>query len=690
MSASCHGSGAEDLALGRIRIALVGSPNAGKTSVFNHLTGRRGRTGNYPGVTVTRSVGTARCRRDDGTVVDVEIEDLPGTYSLTPISRDEQIVADLFAGQLSGVPPPDAVVVVVEVTVLARSLSLVGQVLALGLPTAVVLTMTDELAARGGRLDIEGFATALGVPVVGVVGTRATGFDALRTLVADPAAWPRVPVPPPTDDREFAAWVSSLLAAGGHHSPDPDARTTRIDRVLLHPLWGSLIFLAVMFLFFQVVFTVAVPLQELIEAFFEWAGDRVGEHVPSPVLSGLVGSAVIGGVGSVLVFIPQIVLMFLLIALLENVGYMSRAAFLVDRVMATTGLEGRAFVAMFSSLACAIPGIMATRTIPSSRDRIATIMAAPLMTCSARLPVYVLLVGLLVDPSRRWGPMSVQGVVMFGLYLLGGVGAMTTAWLFTAAFRRRTLVPFYMAMPPYRFPTPKSVLLTMGDATRAFLRKAGTIILAASVVLWCLLNLPTRSDEIAGLDESLAAAYVLDNSYAAAIGKALEPVFAPLGFDWHTNVGLLGALAAREVFVSTLGQIYAADNPDDPQQALREATRRSDPTPGNGPAGGFAEREMVAFSLGQTLAADDPGQALPDAAGRSDSGRGEPVYTPPTVVALLVFFAFALLCMSTVATIRRETNSWRWPLIAFGYMFALAWVAAFAARHLVLATGWVT
>lgn len=683
VTASCHDPGSGGVATVRTRIALVGSPNAGKTSIFNHLTGLRGSTGNYPGVTVTRSVGTARCRRADGTVVDVEIEDLPGTYSLTPISPDEQIVADLFAGALPGVSPPDAAVVVVEITVLARSLSLVAQVLAMGLPTAVVLTMTDELAARGGHLDIDRFAAALGVPVLGVIGRRGIGFDELRELIADPAAWPRVPIPPPTDDREFAAWTSSLLVAGNYHSPDPDARTTRIDRILLHPAWGLMVFFAVMFLFFQTVFTVAAPMQEVVEGMFGWAGDMVAEHVSNPMLSGFLGSAVVGGVGSVLVFIPQIVLMFLLISLLENVGYMSRAAFLVDRVMATTGLEGRAFVAMLSSLACAIPGIMATRTIPSSRDRIATIMAAPLMTCSARLPVYVLLVGLLIESSARWGPVSVQGLVMFGLYLLGGIGAMTTAWLFKAAFGRRVLLPFYMAMPPYRFPTPKSVLLTMWDATSAFLRKAGTIILTTSVILWGLLNLPTRTAEIEGLDESEAAAYVIDNSYAASVGKAMEPVFSPLGFDWQINVGLLGALAAREVFVSTLGQIYAVDDPENPEQAMRDATRpvdsdEDDNDTDNDVGEGFTERDVVASALGQTPSAP------------SEPPASEPVYSPATIVALLVFFAFALLCMSTVATIRRETNSWRWPVVAFGYMFGLAWVSAFAARQVVLAIGWVT
>ncbi|MFZ2173949.1 MAG: ferrous iron transporter B [Rhodococcus sp. (in: high G+C Gram-positive bacteria)] len=645
MTDSCHDSSSTVRApSGSTRIALIGSPNAGKTSVFNHLTGMRARTGNYPGVTVTRRVGTGRYKGTSGTT-QFTVEDLPGAYSLHPISPDEQVVADLLRGDLLGVEVPDAVAVVVDVTALERSLSLIAQVLALGKPTMVVLTMTDELAARGGRLDIARLSEALGVPVVGVIGSKGKGFGALRALFADPGSWSTVPMPPPLDDDEFNAWVGSILATCRYLSPAADTRTARIDRVLLHPLWGTLAFLAVMFCFFQVVFTVAAPFQDGLEMFFGWLGGIVDDNIGNPVLSGLIGSGVIGGVGSVLVFIPQIVLMFLLISLLENVGYMSRAAFLVDRLMATTGLEGRAFVAMLSSLACAVPGIMATRTMPSSRDRIATIMAAPLMTCSARLPVYILLIGLLVDSDSHWGPLSLQGTTMFALYLFGGFAAMTAAWVFKRSVLRSDMLPFFMEMPPYRFPSPKSVFMTMWDSAKVFLRKAGTIILTASIALWFMLNLPMRTAETASMSESAAAAYVLDHSFAASIGTWIEPLFAPLGFDWRIAVGLIGALAAREVFVSTLGQIFAAQNPEDPTIALQNAVYTSGPH------------------------------------------EGLPVFTTPTIVALLVFFVFALLCMSTLATIRRETASWKWPAVAFGYMFALAWACAFAARHLTI---WIT
>ncbi|AQT79547.1 ferrous iron transporter B [Mycolicibacterium litorale] len=645
MSSSCHdGGGTVATPAGLTRVALIGSPNAGKTSVFNQLTGLRARTGNYPGVTVSRSVGTGEYRGPQGPVP-FTIEDLPGTYSLQPISPDEQVVADLLDGRLAEIAPPEALAVVVDATVFERSLSLVAQVLALDKPTLLILTMTDELASRGGRLDTGGLAQALGIPVVAVVANRGKGFEPLRALLSAPHEWSRTPLAPPVDDAEFNSWSASILTAAHYRLPEADRRSARIDRVLLHPLWGSLAFLIVMFLFFQVVFTVAAPFQDMITESFDWLGTYVADNVHNSVLSGLIGAGIIGGVGTVLAFIPQIVLMFLLIALLENIGYMSRAAFLVDRLMAATGLEGRAFVAMLSSLACAVPGIMATRTLPSSRDRIATAMAAPLMTCSARLPVFILLIGLLVDSGQRWGPISIQGAAMFGLYLLGGVSAMTAAWLFKATVLGGDMLPFYMEMPPYRFPPVKSVLLTMWDAAKAFLRKAGTIILTTSIVLWFLLNLPPRTAQTAGMSDGSAAAFVVEHSFAAHIGTFIQPVFDPLGFDWRICVGLIGAMAAREVFVATMGQIFAATDPENPTTAVQSAVYTSGPH------------------------------------------HGELLFTAPTVVALLVFFVYALQCMSTVATIRRETNSWRWPAVAWAYMFALAWVGAFVARHLTI---WLT
>ncbi|OBJ28840.1 ferrous iron transporter B [Mycolicibacter virginiensis] len=618
------------------RIALVGSPNAGKTSLFNHLTGLRAKTGNYPGVTVGRSVGMVTVGG-----VEVAIEDLPGTYSLDPISPDEQVVADVLAGGIDGIGRPDAIVLVADATTLRRSITLVGQVLRLDLPTLLVLTMTDELRSRRGGVDVEALTAAIGVPVVAVIANRGAGIEGLRALLGSRDTWSRPAVLPPSEAEALDAWGTSVLCAANYVAPHRDQRTARIDGLVLHPLWGLVIFFAVMFAFFQIIFTVAAPLQDRIAAGLDWLGSQVDGHLGGTVIGGLIGDGVIGGVGTVLQFLPQIVLLFLLIALLENVGYMSRAAFLMDRVMARTGLEGRAFVAMLSSFACAVPGIMATRTLPSSRDRIATIISAPLMTCSARLPVYTLLVGLLVAPQTRWWGFSAQGVTMFLLYLGGGTSALLAAAVFKSTILRSDLLPFTMELPPYRFPSPTAVLIAMWNAAKIFLRKAGTVILATSLVLWVLMNLPTRSAETAALPPPDATAYVLDHSYAAGIGRAIEPVFAPLGFDWRTNIALVGSLSAREVFVSTLGQVSAATNPTDPHQAL--------------------------------LSMSD------------DNGRR--VFSAPTVIALMVYFMFALQCMSTVAVMRRETNSWRWPAFAFGYMFVLAWVMAFAARSIAVGLG---
>ncbi|UQE75287.1 ferrous iron transporter B [Gordonia sp. PP30] len=675
-SCAHHGTGipepgADDT---RARIALIGSPNAGKTSIFNALTGLRLKTGNYPGVTVTRSVGRVRIRAAEPASALVTagpaaapvkkkhqhayLEDLPGTYSLTPISPDEQVVADLLTDGLKGVRRPDAALVVVDATVLERSLALVAETLNLGIPVAVALSMCDEMERRNGHVDPAALEEALGVPVRAVIGTKPSTLEPVRRLLADPAAWPRPVVPPPAEPgRERADWIASALAESGYRTPREHSITTAVDRLLLHPAWGTLVFLAVMFAFFQVIFTLAAPLQDYIETFFGWLGTLVTDHVSQPLLADFLGTALIGGVGGVLVFVPQIMLMFLLISLLENVGYMSRAAFLTDRVMSRAGLEGRAFVAMLSSFACAVPGIMATRTIPSSRDRIATTITAPLMTCSARIPVFVLLIGMLISKDARFGPFNAQGTAMFGLYLLGGLSAMIAAAIFKRTKSLRSdLMPFYMEMPPYRLPGIRTVLLTMWDSSKQFLQKVGKIILATSIVLWILMSLPAHTeqadaardtataaalahgatpDAAAAQGEAAARSFVLDHSIAASIGKAVEPVFRPLGFDWRIDIGILGSFAAREVVVSTLGQIAAAEDPENPADALKSMRYTHGPN------------------------------------------KGEIVFSPPTVVAMLLFFVYALQCMSTLGAIRRETNSWKWPAISWTYMFVLAWVAAY-------------
>lgn len=640
MSAACHDDPAPERGAptGLRRIALIGSPNAGKTTIFNQLTGLRAHTANYPGVTVTRSEGMAHTPAGR-----VAVEDVPGTYSLSAMSPDEQVVVDLLDGTLPGCPTPDALVVVLDATTLRRSLTLAAQAMARHQPTLVAVTMLDEHAARGGRLDLPALAEALGVGVVGVIPPSGEGIAELRARLDRPQDWAEPPFPPPADSEEQTAWVRSVLAAADYHAPRPDATTRAVDDVLLHPLWGGVVFVAVMFAFFQTIFTVAAPIQDTLQQGLGWLAEQVADHVGHGFVGAFLSEAVIGGVGSVLVFVPQVALLFLLIALLEGLGYMARAAYLMDRIMAATGLDGRAFVAMLSSFACAVPGIMATRTIGSSKTRIATILAAPLMPCSARLPVYVLLVGLLVPSGTRWGPVQAQGLAMFALYVLGGLSAMVSARVLRSTVLRGELVPFYLEMPPYRMPRLRSVLLSSWSSVRMFLRKAGTIIFGTAVVLWALLAFPTRDAETIGLDQAHASAYVLEHSYAAQLGRAIEPVFEPLGFDWRIDLGLVGAVSAREVFVSTLGQVWAATDPEDPSAALAEATYLDGPR------------------------------------------AGEPLFSAPTVVALLVWFVYALQCMSTVAVMRRETGSWRWPALALTYLTLIAYAAAWLARLITLA-----
>ena len=632
---------------GTARVALVGSPNSGKTTLFNALTGLRAKTGNYPGVTVSKYEGVVRL--GDSSVV---VEDLPGTYSLDPISPDEQVVSDVLDLDHEGSDTPEGLLVTLDATTLQRGLGLLTQVLGTGLPVLVVLTFHDELTRRQGSLDVPAFQRALGVPVLTVVSGRRRDLGALRDRLATPRDWESPVVLPPTTPREVTAWISSVLASADYRPPQVDERTRRVDAVLLHPVWGTLVFFVTMFAFFQVIFTVAAYPQGLIEDLFGWLGGQVDAHVGIGWLSSFLSDAILGGVGGVLVFLPQIALLFVLISLLEGVGYMARAAFLMDRVMSKAGLEGRAFVALLSSLACAIPGIMATRTLPSARDRLATMMGAPLMTCSARLPVYVLLIGLLVPSDRRLGPIGVQGLVMFGLYLLGAASAMASAWLFSRLGRNRgPLLPFYMEMPPYRIPSLRSTLRAVGDACVVFLRKVSRIIVVTTIILWLLLNLPGRSVaemQAAGVDTADSAAttsYVIDHSAGAAVGRFVGPVFEPLGFDWRINIGILASLSARETFVATLGQVAAADDPENPADALRAMTVDSGPR------------------------------------------AGQPLFTAPVLASLLVFFLYALQCMSTIGVLRRESGSWKWPAIAFGYLFAVAWVMAWAAGAVVAAVG---
>mgnify|MGYP000845017178 FL=1 len=640
---TCHDEHSAPVATGLRRFVLVGSPNCGKTTLFNALTGLRAKTGNYPGVTVSRYEGVHKLGD-----VEVIIEDLPGTYSLDPISPDEEVVTEVLDAGESVHSPISGHVVLMDATQLRRGLGMLAQVQQRERPTVAVLTFTDELARRGGSVDVDALSRAVGVQVIPVVSGDKRGVETLSKAFAEVDSWSAPIVPPPTGHEEVAAWADSVLESANYRAPDVDERTRRIDRVLLHPLWGTLVFFATMYAFFQIIFTVAAPINDAFEGFFVWLGGIAKDMIPIDWLGSLVGDGIFAGVGAVVAFVPQITLLFLMIALLEGSGYLSRAAFLMDRVMGMAGLEGRAFVALLSSVACAIPGIMATRTLPSAKDRIATMMGAPLMTCSARLPVYTLLIAMVVPGDLFWGPFQAQGTIMFGLYLLGSVSAMIAAWVFKRIVGRgATQLPFYMEMPSYRLPSARSVIIAVWDACKAFLRKVAGIIMVVTIVLWGLLNFPAPSEDAmtaAGVDvgdEAAVTAYTLDNSYAAAIGRAVSPVFDPLGFDWRINIGVISSLAARETVVSTLGQVAAAEDPEDPGESLEGMTHSDGPH------------------------------------------AGEPVFTPSTIAALLVFFVYALQCASTLGVMRRETGTWRWSIIAFVYMGGLAWVMAFAAKLIV-------
>ncbi len=619
-----------------LRIALVGAPNAGKTTLFNALTRSSARVGNYPGVTVERREGTLVGSRRP-----IEILDLPGTYALHGETPDEQVVTHVLAGEQAGEPLPDALVVVVDATTLRRGLGLVREALDRGLPTLVVATMIDEVKARGGEFDPMKLSRLLGVHVVGVVGHRGVGLDPLRRFLEEPEGWPAAA----REEMETATarfgWADGICDELETESLRPDARTDFLDRILLHPIAGLVVFFAVMVLLFQSIFAWAVPAMDAIDTAFAELGVFSRQILPGGLLTDLWADGILAGVGSVVIFLPQILILFTVLHFLQDVGYMSRAAFVVDRVMGWVGLQGRSFVPLLSCYACAVPGIMAARTIASPRERLATILVAPFMTCSARLPVYTLLIAAFVPATTVFG-LGLQGLIMLGLYLLGALTAFASAALLNRTLLKGSVSVFYMELPPYRLPTVRLIGRQVWESASAFLKRAGTIILIASIVLWGLLTFPS-----APIDPSLTptqqASADLEASVAGRVGHAIEPAIAPLGFDWKIGVGLLASLAAREVIVSTLAQIYAVSDDED-FDGLRSALERDvDPRTG-----------LRAFTL-------------------------------PTALSLLVFFVFALQCTSTIAIMARETGSWKWPALAFGYMLGLAWIGSFVTYHLALA-----
>ena len=616
-------------------VALVGAPNTGKTTLFNALTGSRAKVGNYPGVTVERREGTVRAATRE-----IHLLDLPGTYSLNAETPDEQVVEEVLSGDMKGEPIPDAVLVVVDATTLERGLALVLQALAAHpeLPIAVVVTMIDELRARGGRVDFARLAERLGVSVFPIVGHRGVGLDELRAALEAAGRLPRESggdvIEPATRSIARYQQVDTLWSDIQREPLRPDERTDRIDRVLLHPVFGALVFAAVMVFVFQSIFAWAVPAMDAIDGGFAALAGAVGEVLPEGWFRDLVTDGIIAGVGSVVIFLPQIVILFTLIHFLEDVGYMARAAFVVDRIMGWFGLQGRSFIVLLSCYACAVPGIMAARTIPNPRDRLATILVAPFMTCSARLPVYTLLIAAFVPSTAVGLGLGLQGLVMLGLYLLGAVTAIVSAALLKATLIKGRPSTFYMELPPYRFPSARMLASQVWNSARAFLKRAGTIVFVASIIVWAMLNFP-KAEIAPGTPPEVEARLQLEASLGAQIGRAIEPAIAPLGFDWKVGAGLVASLAAREIIVATLAQIYAVGDAED-FDGLRHAL----------------ETDV-------------------------DPRTGERVFTLPVALALLVFFVFALQCTSTIAVMVRETGGWAWPAFAFAYMLTLAWIGAF-------------
>jgi ferrous iron transport protein B len=729
-------------------VILTGNPNSGKTTLFNALTGLRAKVGNYAGVTVERKEGKLL---GAPAKVDIRVLDLPGTYSLSPNSLDEQISRDVLLNRLPELPPPDLIVVVVDASNLQRNLYYATQVVELGHPTLIALNMVDVAEVNGQRIDAGKLAAELSVPVQPVVASTGQGVPELKrkiisTLnsdwesrqVADPKI-SRTAARRPSQvgfcqlpglfrieatglasllaetfqERRLQATAEALLllsnekalASSKEHYPQkiqdavaaarkrlethgidwrgapivwryariaeiqqavavelaPPGETfsDKLDCVITHKVWGTLIFIVIMTLLFQSIFTFAKIPMEALQAIVAWAGNTIGKLIPPGDLNSLLVNGVIAGVGAVIVFLPQILLLFLFIGFLEDTGYMARAAFLMDRLMSRVGLHGKSFIPMLSSYACAIPGIMATRTIETPKDRLVTILVAPLMSCSARLPVYTLLIAACIPDIKIFGWLKLQGLTMLAMYLLGTVVALLMAWLFKKTLLKGETPMLIMELPPYKRPLLRVVARHMWDRSRLFLRRAGTVILGINILLWFLATYPRTENGMMGkqtgydsntptLQHSKVsspaelAGEKLRQSFAGRMGHFIEPAIAPLGFDWKMGIGIISSFAAREVFVSTMSTVYNVGSADGPESGKQ--------------------------TLAQTLRI----QTRPD---------GSPLYTPLLAVTLMVFYVFALQCASTVAVVRRETNSWKWPVFQWFYMGALAWILAFITWH---------
>lgn len=617
-----------DMAVRSARIALVGAPNSGKTALFNALTGAQQKVANYAGVTVERKEG--RIYAPSGRTLSVL--DLPGTYSLRARSPDEEVTRDAVLGRLAGEPEPDLIVCVADATNLRLALRLALEIKTVGRPAVLALNMYDIAERQGLRIDLERLSAELGLPVVTTTATRRRGIADLVATIEDAARAPdenRWEAPDAAQLRAAHREAERIMKACVRPPERPDTLTGRIDAVLLHPVGGLLILLALLFVMFQAVFAWAAPLMDGIEAGIGALGVGAGAILPDGLLESLVVDGVISGVGSVLVFLPQILILFLFIIVLEDFGYMARAAFLMDKIMGGAGLHGRAFIPLLSSFACAIPGVMAARVIDSKRDRLTTILVAPLMTCSARIPVYTLIIAAFIPSETVWGFANLQGLMMFGLYAAGIISALTVSLLIRKVFWRGAVEPFMMELPAYKLPDARSVAFNLWLRARIFLMRAGRIILPLVILLWVLATFPYPPEG--------ATLPAIDYSFAGMLGRALEPIFAPIGFNWQMVVALIPGMAAREVAVAALGTTYA-----------------------------IADAESATGLLASTLAAH---------------------WSLATALSFLAWYVFAPQCVATLGVVRRETNSLKWTWIMIGYMFGLAYLASFVTYRVAVALG---